>query len=201
MTADEIAHCLARNLFKSDLVVVDRCCWPGAECDLLVVTPKLQVIDVEVKISRSDLKADRNKSKWFRQPEGWYARQERPAPTPLEWPRNVWKHYYAMPAKLWKPELAEFIHPTSGIITVDFAHEDAGEKRHEQQSARSPEHWHHKVVKRAKPCRTYEPIGPKALRKIAYLASFRMWRAYADLHRAHADHRKQLATMSMQGAA
>lgn len=199
MNAEQIAHCLARKLFKSDLVVVDRCCWPGAECDLLVVTPNLQVIDVEIKISRADLKIDRAKSKWFQQPEGWHMRQERPAPTPLEWPQNVWKHYYAMPAKLWKPEFAEFIHPTSGIITID-SHEDAGEKRAEQQAARSPEWWLHKVVKRAKSCRTYTPIDPKALRKIAYLASFRMWRAYETVHRMADDHRREIATMNMREA-
>ena len=54
-----IAATLARVVFQhKHLVIVPNCSWPGSECDLLVVTPNLRVIDVEIKISRADLKAD-----------------------------------------------------------------------------------------------------------------------------------------------
>ena len=59
-----IARTLARQTFeKKNLVIVPNCNWTGNECDLLVVTPDLRIIDVEVKISRSDLKADTKKNK------------------------------------------------------------------------------------------------------------------------------------------
>lgn len=187
MTADEIGHCLARNLFRSDLVAVDRCLWPGNECDLLVVTPRLQVIDVEVKISRADLKADRDKTKWLEswdyQLHGW--RSPKPGEQQrIDWPQNVWKHYYAMPISLWKPELAELCNPKSGVIVVDVCHpnvrEFGSEKSVALKARRSPGLWYHQVVKRAKPNPNYEPISTADLRKIAYLASCRMWNAYAE---------------------
>lgn len=93
----QIASFLARVTFShKHLVIVPNCSWPGAECDLLVVTPNLRIIDVEVKISRADLKADKAKDKWF---HGWdwridghdYAPEKRRT---REFPRRVWKHYY-----------------------------------------------------------------------------------------------------------
>ena len=57
-----IAATLARQIFhRKHLVVVPNCSWPGSECDLLVVTPSLRIIDVEIKISRADLLADTKK--------------------------------------------------------------------------------------------------------------------------------------------
>ena len=61
-----IARELAVGLFARRLVVVDNCIWTGHECDLLCVTTDLRIVDVEIKISRSDLKADAKKDKWFR---------------------------------------------------------------------------------------------------------------------------------------
>jgi hypothetical protein len=167
-----IAHALARTLFKSDLVVVDNCMWPGAECDLLVVTKNLRVIDVEVKISRADLKADRDKAKWFTTLGTWrtgYTKERR------AWPRKVWKHYYAMPAELYTPALLELCNPASGVITVQAKFERG------EDLAKSPRWWLHDVVRRAKPCRDNEPLSASDAVDIARLASLRMWDAYAEL--------------------
>ena len=59
---EKIATTLARQIFQRKcLVVVPNCSWTGDECDLLAVTKDLRVIDVEVKISRSDYRADAKK--------------------------------------------------------------------------------------------------------------------------------------------
>lgn len=61
-----IARALVRQTFnRKYLVVVPNCNWTGHECDLLVVTENLRIIDVEIKISRADLKADAKKEKWW----------------------------------------------------------------------------------------------------------------------------------------
>jgi hypothetical protein len=61
-----IARAIALQTFKRRyLMAVPNCNWTGHECDLLVVTDNLRIIDVEVKISRADLKADAKKEKWW----------------------------------------------------------------------------------------------------------------------------------------
>jgi hypothetical protein len=159
VSADDIAGCLARNTFKDALCVVDRCNYLPAECDLLVIAPCLRYIDVEIKISRGDLKADRSKAKWWQSPG-----------IALEWPRQVWKHYYAMPAAIWKPELVQFVHATSGVLLV-----------HCQRANAKPRTWRVECVKRSKPCKNAPQAGPESIRAIARLASLRMWDAYAEL--------------------
>src|SRR5690554_6203769 len=68
-----IARELAINFFnRKHLVVVPNCNWTGYEADVLAVTTDLRLIDVEIKISRADLKADAKKDKWWhRQFLGW----------------------------------------------------------------------------------------------------------------------------------
>jgi hypothetical protein len=171
ISADDIAGCLARSTFKNELVVVDRCLYLGDECDLLVVDRSLYAVDVEVKVSRADLKADRRKSKWnnfpaYTQIDGKWTQ---PAPVPREWPRSVWKHYYAMPAALWKPDLIEFCGLTSGVLLV---HPRAGLK---------PARWRTECVRRAKPNRQAKKLTAEDAIAIARLASLRMWDAYAQL--------------------
>lgn len=168
-TADDIAGCLARNTFKDALVVVDRCTFTGDEADLLVVSRHgCRFVDVEVKITRADLKADRRKDKWFDFSACWGYRQPRPAPVPREWPRRVWKHYYAMPAEIWRDDLLEFCGAASGVLVVHV-------------SDRSPRHWRVQCVRRAKPNRDDKPATPAECIDIARLASLRMWDAYAIL--------------------
>lgn len=168
-----IARALALQFFnRKHLVVVPNCNWTGSECDLLVVSESLRIIDVEIKISRSDLKADAKKDKWWRaEGFGRYevvdGRQKHiPAPRqPLEWPRKVWKHYYALPKEIWTPELRESLPSTSsGILLLS-------EQRFDNQLMVTCE-------RRATPCRESQPISAAAAIDIARLASLRMWDSY-----------------------
>lgn len=176
-----ICSALARGTFKDSVLAVDRCTWPGAECDLLVVTPTLRVVDVEVKISRADLKADRDKEKWYDYPPELYrrmnlTREERRVRR--QWPRRVWKHYYAIAAPVWKDELLEFCNPTSGVLVVELGRKG---------QCRSLD-----VKRRAKPRPDHEPLTPTQVIAIARLAGLRMWDAYKDLERAYVDLNKAL---------
>ena len=112
---------LATQIFnRKYLVVVPNCNFTGNECDILAVTENLRIVDVEVKISRADLKADAKKLKWYhnydwRLDGKWLGEQtER---RPRQWPSKVWKHYYALPEDIWTPELLKIIAPVSGVIT------------------------------------------------------------------------------------
>lgn len=56
-----IARAIAlQTLARKCVVLIDNCSWTGYECDVLAVTTDLRVIDVEVKISRADLKTMRD---------------------------------------------------------------------------------------------------------------------------------------------
>lgn len=179
----KIARAMARQTFeRKHLVIVPNCNWTGYECDLLVVTPDLRIIDVEVKISRADLKADAKKDKWWHRQFGGYAPTEEVVnritgykqtvhrsiwhKTHRTWPPKVWKHYYAMPREIWKPELAECLgSPASGVILLEESNHHSGLLLAS-------------VERRAKPCRDAEKISPAAAVDIARLASLRMWDAY-----------------------
>lgn len=173
-TENKIAAALARQVFeRKHLVLVPNCSWPGSECDLLVVTRDLRIIDVEVKISRADFKADAKKEKWFdrlgfaeaqaRGVDMWNHRE------PRQWPHKVWKHYYAMPKEIWKPELVEFMpSKNSGVILLS-----------ESETMRSGIRAF--VERRATPCRDAERIGHGDAVDIARLASLRMWDAFDRL--------------------
>jgi hypothetical protein len=168
-----IARAMARQVFeRKHLVLVPRCNWTGNECDLLVVTPDLRVIDVEVKISRADLKADAKKDKWFhswdfRIDGPWVPRDTR-TPRPRQWPRKVWKHYFALPAELWDAALFDALpSPASGVILLNEYDDGViGTK----------------VVRRATPCRDAERISAGDAVDIARLASLRMWDAFDTLN-------------------
>lgn len=157
-----IARELALNYFqRRNLVVVPNCSWPGSECDLLVLTANLRIIDVEIKISRADLRADSKKDKWYYGITG-------PRKTlPVQWPRKVWKHYYALPQDIWSDELLLAISPASGILLL--AQREGGQVRVNE------------VLRAEKPCRDAEKISAESAIDIARLASLRMWDAYAKL--------------------
>lgn len=168
--AHKIGRALARQVFqRKHLVIVPNCNWPGNETDLLVVTPDLRIIDVEIKISRADLKADAHKDKWYHhwdwKLDGPWDRARRSDRRPRQWPLRVWKHYYAMPEKVWNDEMTPYVQPASGVIAMTdsagrlFAH----------------------VVRRSKPCRDAEKISAVDAIDIARLASLRMWDALDEL--------------------
>jgi hypothetical protein len=169
-----IAMALATQVFeRKHLVIVPRCGWPGSECDLLVVTRDLRIIDVEIKISRADLKADAKKDKWFHHWDfkidgpwqGWDAPRR-----PRQWPQRVWKHYYCMPRDIWAPELVEFVPAASGILLVTDWRE-------------YPDRPFIRVERQAKPCRDAERITAEDAVDIARLASLRMWEALRKIEK------------------
>lgn len=168
-TERSIASYLARVVLeRKHLLLVPNCSWPGNECDLLAVTPNLRIIDVEIKISRSDLKADAKKDKWY---HGWDWRIDGPyndgPRRPRQWPARVWKHYYCLPRAIWAPELLPAINPVSGILLI--------QDRDDGILLR--------VERRAKPDTKADRITPEDAIDIARLASLRMWDAYDELDR------------------
>lgn len=172
-TERSVAGVLARNSFDNALCVLPNAGWAAwtGEVDLLVVPPCLRCIDVEIKVTRGDLRADAKKEKWWRDPHLGGRRAE-----PLQWPANAWKHYYALPAEIWTPELlTSMASPASGVLLVHDV-EDVGRYRWGRVSS----------ARRAKPNRDAKPIGMPSLRQLARLASLRMWDAYreVDVHRA-----------------
>lgn len=173
-TERNIGRALVRQVFqRKHLVLVPNCTWTGDEIDLLVVTPDLRIVDVEIKISRADLKADWKKDKWYhswdwRIDGPWKGRADKGEYRRREWPRKAWKHYYCMPESVWtlgptggdKP-----VNPASGIILLS--------ERDGNPCAR--------VIRRAKPCRDAKPIHSEDVLNLARLASLRMWDAFDEL--------------------
>lgn len=175
-TARELARTLALHVFnRKHLVVVPDCQWPGSECDLLVVRNDLRLVDVEIKISRADLKRDAAKDKWFDSPLSWPFGTDKPSPTPRTHPRRIWKHYFAVPAEIWADELYQHIPTASGVLLIRDRHfEDAPLMT---------------IKRQARPNNAAKPVCAEDVCDIARLQSLRMWDAYDEVDR----HRRKLA--------
>lgn len=178
--AGEIAR---QTLERKCVVLVDNCNWTGHECDVLGVTTDLRIIDVEVKISRSDLKADAKKDKWWHRKFAGYGPVEptshgryRPAlydSTQLQWPPKVWKHYYALPAEIWDDKLFDFLpSPMSGVLLLS-------QKPGELVQVR--------CHRRSTPNKDAVRLGLDQVMNIARLANLRMWESYRAVDRAQQD--------------
>lgn len=185
-----------QTLDKKCTVLVNNCSWTGYECDILAVTAKLRIIDVEIKISRSDLKADAKKGKWWRRTFLGYGEKVETTTTsgrPLTYheslyqtdalacPQKVWKHYYAMPADIWDDNLLDSLpSKDSGILLLS------------QRSPGGPI----KVTchRQAKPQRDAYVLSAGDVMAIARLANLRMWEAYrkVDTMQAERDQLKAL---------
>ena len=173
-----ITTAIARQVLnRRCLLLVDRCIWTGYECDVLGVTQDLRIIDIEVKISRADLKADADKDKWWRNfswtlQGGRYVQPER---QPRPWPHKVWKHYYALPESIWKPELLEAIpSPHSGVILL----------KQVQQFRNAIPITVARVKRRAHPNKDASRLTAEEVLDIARLGNLRMWNAYEELSSA-----------------
>lgn len=154
-------------LHRKCIVLLNNTSWTGHEADILGVTMDLRLIDIEVKISRSDLKADYHKDKWWTR---LWSHLDGP-PQLNGWPPKVWKHYYALPQEIWKPELAESLpSPKSGILLLARG-----------QDERIAVH----CVRRAVPDRECSRLTAADALDVARLANLRMHEAHAELE-AHA---------------
>ncbi len=158
----EIARALVSQFFGKFGIVCPNCYWTGYECDLLVVHHTLRLIDVEIKVSRSDLKIDREKDKWWRREQHlWSGDMGPPAPRlGRDWPPKVWKHYYVLPADVWKPELVAAIPPFSGVLTIRESHGGS---------------IYVESVRRVTANRGAAPISAGAAMEIARLVNARYW--------------------------
>jgi hypothetical protein len=170
-TAAEIGHALVHQTFQRRfLVVVPECYWTGYECDLLGVADNLKIIDIEIKVSRSDLKADVDKDKWWHRLGSSYNAATRkyitPPPAPREWPPRVWKHYYAAPREVFEADgMLDLLPSNSGVVALRRGHTGA-------IVAES--------LRRARPNPDAKPITAQQAVDIARLASLRMWRAIGE---------------------
>lgn len=157
-----IAKTIAYQIFNRAELIVPNCSWTGHECDLLVIERKrLRIIDIEIKISRSDLKADLKKTKW------WVTRPWSRRHLPdvrREWPDKVWKHYYVMPAAIWTEDLYDHVPATSGIVLLS-----------EQDSKTTPVIA--RLIRSPKPNKEAKPISPSDAIDLARLSMLRMWSA------------------------
>lgn len=167
----KIASYIAMAFFKREyFCILDNCQWTGHECDMLGVTKDLRLIDIEIKISRADLKADSQKQKW----KDFSIKYQNPPNTPTykEHPRKIWKHYYCMPESIWKPELLECLpSQSSGVILLKH-HPERNPKY--DVSAR--------LERRAKPNTKADKISHESVIELSRLASLRMWNAYDQLN-------------------
>lgn len=157
----KIARAIAlQPLARKCVVLVERCTWTGHECDVLAVTKDLRIIDIEIKLSRSDLKADRAKDKW------WHRAEWRSEPTYRQWPPKVWKHYVAMPRAIWDDTLFDSMpSPMSGLLLF-----------REQRNSTTPIGI--SCHRQAKPNKAADKLTPEQAIDIARLANLRMWEAY-----------------------
>lgn len=189
-----IGRALALQFFnRKYLCVVPNCNWTGYECDMLTVTENLRIIDVEIKISRADLKADAKKDKWWKREyvgsphcvdefnsQGRMIRRRHLYAQQFqlrEWPPKVWKHYYALPKEIWTPELLDALpNQNSGILLLE-----------KDSPLRPAGYVDVTCLRRAMPNKDAKPISPAAAVNIARLASLRMWDAYQRLDGKRSD--------------
>lgn len=177
-TEGEIARHIGRQTLKRRCVLlVDRCCWTGHECDVLGVTTDLRIIDVEIKISRGDLRADAKKDKWW-----WRASWQDPIAS-REFPPKVWKHYYAMPAAIWTDDLyAALPSERSGVLLLSEVNGFVQVR----------------CQRRAAPNKAAQRLTAGQALDIARLANLRMWDAYEqrDGRLPAQDYRQEFAEAS-----
>ncbi len=180
-TEGNITRAIATQVLQNRcLLLLNNCMWTGHECDVLGVTMDMRIIDIEVKISRADFKADAKKEKWWHRPNnfpftgasGGWARPGPPAPDSRRmWPPRVWKHYMACPKEIWKPEL--LLHLPSKMSGVILLEERGGIVRAD-------------VKHRATPNRQADRLEPADVLDIARLQNMRMWQAYEQRDAARA---------------
>jgi len=170
-----IGKALQHQVFNRAVCVVDNCIWTGFEADMMIVEPKLRIIDVEIKVSRADLKADFHKDKWIEFKSGQYGVPREMLPRKL-WPRQVWKHYYAVPEDVWTDELLPCLgSPNSGVLLLK-----------EGKDGRVRIRCHKRTV----PNKEAKKLEAAAVLDIARLATLRLWNAYDAVNRAHEDNRR-----------
>ena len=164
-----IGRGVCREMFKHQaLVMVPNTSWTGHECDVLVVTRELKLVDVEIKMSFADLKRDQGKDKWWKGAEWLPGGRER-----REWPPKVWKHWYVVSESAWCEGAAMMC---SASNSSGFAIFCDGSGLVQSFKGRGAATLH--IARNPKPNREAKPIGAAEAIDIARLASIRLWEEY-----------------------
>lgn len=178
-----IGRAIFRQAFtQKHIVLVPNTYHTGYESDILLVRNDLRLVDIEIKVSRADFKADQHKDKWWKYgpyvdrtdgSKDCYGRpRQESTRTRREWLIRVWKHYYALPRDIWKDGLEAEISPKSGILLFSVANGDYDEGR-----------VHMTVHRQARPRKDAKPIDATEATEVARLCNFRMWDAYESVER------------------
>lgn len=168
----DIARYLAMYVYKNkSIIVLPNTYFTGNECDILVVHSNLKLIDIEIKVSRADFKADINKDKWWMSgdliPDELNPNRKIREKKLREWPRKTWKHYYCMPHEIWKESLEEFLPSSrSGIMLI---------KKDRVTGFKIT------ILKNAKPNPKAKIIEIEDVFNIARLSGIRMWKNESSL--------------------
>lgn len=185
-----IAGALTRQTFASKCVVmVPNCVFTGHECDVLAVTADMRIIDVEIKISRADLRADAGKDKWWHRFPSTYdaetRKYTRAQPVHRDWPRMVWKHYYALPKDIWNDSLLDDLGSSaSGVLLLSRGTGISSGNEITVDCRR-----------RAKPNRCADRLSTAQVTDLARLANLRMWDAIKLRERIYsADQQEKMFT-------
>lgn len=173
---------------RKHIVLLPNTYYTGYEADVLLVRADLRLVDIEIKVSRSDFKADQHKDKWWKygpyvdrtdgSKDSYGRLRQEPTKTRREWPIRVWKHYYALPREIWRDGLEAEISPKSGILLFTQG-EDIGDRPVVHMS----------VHRQAKPRKDAKPIDAGEAIEVAKLCNARMWAAYASVERMVAGRR------------
>lgn len=187
MNSASMGRALNEFFQRKHLIIVPETYWTGYECDLLIVTPEMRIIDVEIKISRADFRKDYSKDKWFHHwdydIDGEWNNRSQDLRRRRELPQRVWKHYFAIPKELWKPEMVDELPSKScGVILLS----ELGSKVFCE------------CARKATPDKNAEKIGPEAAIDLGRLASLRMWDALNNVHRMRKEHLEEISRLKGQ---
>lgn len=172
---------------RKHVVLLPNSYFTGYETDLLIVRSDLRLVDIEIKRSRSDFRADQHKDKWWKygpytqghwsNPSGAdnYWVQPKPVKTSREWPVKIWKHYYALPAEIWTPELEAEVSPKSGIMLLRERYSEEQIRHYSWKQSVNI-----KIHRQAKPNRDAKPIDAASAIEVAKLCNARMWSAFGE---------------------
>jgi hypothetical protein len=137
----------------------------GHECDVLGVTTDGMLIDVELKISRGDFSLDQNKQKWWCTLPSEQGCDGRDLADMRQWPPQAWKHYYVLPAHIWRKRMLEGMpSPRSGVVLIY----ETGNRGVTGE-----------IVHAAQPNPDAQPVSVEFALELARVASSRMWENYA----------------------
>lgn len=148
------------------------------EADLIAVTDRGYVIEVEVKVSLTDLKRDAAKAKWRSR----------------DFREKVSRFYYAMPAALWEKTAAQACVPEfAGVIVVGDDRRARVIREAKRQEARALNDRERYDLARVGSFRAWSPAMKHRQRQLQALREFEAEKRKAERQRWFDDRQKQQA--------